>query len=85
MSGPVWRKADVKLSRLYQPGTPRFWYLVVLNLLSAGISYILRSHELPIPIVIVLTAFALANCVIGIRIALALMAEPPGVAGPGKS
>lgn len=81
VSGPAGRKADVKLSRLFQPRNPRFWYLVVLNLLSAGISYILRSHELPVAAVLVLATFALANGVVGIRVALSLMAEPPDAEG----
>jgi hypothetical protein len=68
----------MKLSRLYQPRNPQFWLLVVLNLLSTGISHILRSHDLPTPITLVLALFALANFVIGIRIALNLMREPPG-------
>lgn len=63
----------MKLSRLYQPGNPRFWLLVVLNLLSSGISYLLRRQDLPMSITLVLAAFALANFVIGIRIALQLM------------
>jgi hypothetical protein len=68
----------MKLSRLYQPRNPQFWLLVVLNLLSTGISHILSSHDLPTPITLVLALFALANFVIGIRIALNLMREPPG-------
>ena len=67
----------MKLSRLYQPRNPQFWLLVVLNLLSTGISYILRSQDLPMLITLLLAAFALANFVIGIRIALQLMREPP--------
>jgi hypothetical protein len=67
----------VKVSRLYQPRNPQFWLLVVLNLLSTGISYILRSQDLPIWITLVLAAFALANFVIGIRIALQLMRDRP--------
>lgn len=67
----------MRLSKLYQPRNPRFWLLVVLNLLSTGISYILRSHDLPMLINVVLAAFALANLVIGIRIALQLMRESP--------
>ncbi len=66
----------VKLTRLYQPRNPQFWLLVVLNLLSTGISYILRGQDLPMLITLVLAAFALANFVIGIRIALQLMREP---------
>jgi hypothetical protein len=69
--------ATVKLSRLFQARNPQFWLLVVLNLLSTGISYILRSQELPMVITLVLAAFALANFVIGIRIALLLMRDRP--------
>jgi hypothetical protein len=67
----------VKLSRLYQPRNPQFWLLVVLNLLSTGVSYVLRTRDLPMLITLVLAAFALANFVIGIRIALQLMRERP--------
>lgn len=67
----------MKLSRLYQPRNPRFWLMVVLNLLSTAISHILRSQDLPLLITLVLAAFALANFAIGIRIALQLMGEPP--------
>jgi hypothetical protein len=69
------KEATVKFSRLYQPRNPQFWLLVVLNLLSTGISYVLRSQDLPTLITLVLAAFALANFVIGIRIALQLMGE----------
>ena len=71
------KEAAVKLSRLYQPRNPQFWLLIVLNLLSTGISYILRSRDLPMLVTLVLAAFALANFVIGIRIALQLMSERP--------
>ena len=71
------KEATVKLSRLYQPRNPQFWFLIVLNLLSTGISYILRSRDLPMLVTLVLAAFALANFVIGIRIALQLMSERP--------
>jgi hypothetical protein len=74
----------VKLSRLYQPRNPRFWLLIVLNLLSTGITHILRSQDLPLWITLVLAGFALANFVIGIRIALQLMRECPDEAGPEK-
>jgi uncharacterized membrane protein AbrB (regulator of aidB expression) len=70
----------LKLSRLYQPKNPQFWLLIVLNLLSTGISWILRSRELPLPVMLVLAAFALANFWIGLRIALRLMRETPGPA-----
>ncbi|MBM4189278.1 MAG: hypothetical protein FJ210_01010 [Betaproteobacteria bacterium] len=63
----------MKLSKLYQPRNPQFWIFVILNLLSTAISYILRSHELAPAITLALVFFALANMIIGIRIALHLM------------
>ncbi len=74
----------MKFSRLYQPRNPWFWLLIALNILSTGISYILRSQELPTLITVVLTAFALANFVVGVRIALQLMRELPEEVGPRK-
>ena len=71
------KEATVKLSRLYQPRNPQFWLLVVLNLLSTGISYVLRSRDLPMLLALVLAAFALANFVVGIWIALQLMSGHP--------
>jgi uncharacterized membrane protein AbrB (regulator of aidB expression) len=67
----------VKLSRLYQPRNPQFWLLVILNLLSAAISYLLRSHALPPLVALALGGFALANALLGLRIAWRLMAETP--------
>ena len=72
----------MKISRLYQPKNPQFWVLVALNLLSTGISWILRNHDLPVAIMLVLAAFALANCWIGLRIALRLMREPTNPTNP---
>lgn len=68
----------LKLSRLFQWRNPQFWLLVVLNGLSTAISYILRVYELPLPMALVLAAFAVANVVIGIRIAWRLMTDDRG-------
>jgi len=65
----------VKLSRLFQPRNPQFWLLIVLNLLSTAISYILRTRDLPTLPVLLLAGFAIANVVLGLRIALRLMAD----------
>ena len=67
----------MKLSRLFQPRNPQFWLLVILNVLSAAISYILRAHELPLAVSLILAGFALANMVIGLRIAWRLVSDPP--------
>lgn len=65
----------LKLSRLIQPRNPQFWLLVVLNALSSAISFILRAYELPVAVTLVLAGFAVVNFVMGIRIALRLMAD----------
>jgi hypothetical protein len=67
----------VKLSRLFQPRNPKFWLLIVLNGLSSAISFVLRSYDLPATITLVLAGFAIANVIIGIHIALRLMADSP--------
>jgi hypothetical protein len=66
----------VKLSRLFQPRNPQFWLLVALNVLSAAISHLLRKHALAPALEFAFAVFAVANMVIGIRIALRLMADP---------
>lgn len=67
----------MKISRLIQPRNPQFWLLIALNALSSAISFILRSYELPAALTLVLAGFAVANVVLGLRIALRLMADPP--------
>lgn len=66
----------MNFSRLYQPRNPRFWVLVALNVPSAGITYILHHRELPVTITLVLTACAIANFLIGLRIARQLLNQP---------
>ena len=63
----------MKLSRLFQFRNPLFWLFVILSLLSSAISFILRSQTLSLPVMLLLAGFALANFVVGLRIALRLM------------
>jgi len=79
---PTWRhtraegvRLPMRLSRLYQPRNSQFWLLIVLHVLSSAISFILRAYELLLSIAPVLARFAIANVVIGIRIALHLMSR----------
>ncbi|HRP23433.1 MAG TPA: hypothetical protein PLF79_04990 [Thauera sp.] len=76
----------MKLSRLYQPQDRRFWLMLVLNLLSAVLAWVLRTYPL-VPLAMGLVAlFALGNAVLGIRLALDLMRDtPPGGGGAGAS
>ena len=64
---------SMKISKIYQPRNPQFWLLILLNVLSTAISYILRTHDLAPAVTFALAFFALANLILGIRIALQLM------------
>lgn len=66
----------MRLARLFRFCNPLFWIFVLLNGLSTVISYLLRTYEFPLPVVLVLVFFALGNLIYGIRIALRLMREP---------
>ena len=65
----------MKLARLWQPRNPAFWLMVALNLLSSVLAWVLRSYPLLPLVALVVAGFALANAVIGIRLALALMRD----------
>lgn len=66
----------MRLSRLIQPRNPLFWLLLVLNLLSALISHLLHTRDLPMLLRGGLGAFALANLLLGLWVGWRLMAEP---------
>jgi len=68
----------VKLSRLWQPRNPAFWMMLVLNVLSSLLAWVLRSYALVPLATIVVAGFALMNAWIGIRLAVGLMREEPG-------
>lgn len=51
--------------------------MLILNLLSSILSYMLHTMVLTTPVTLVLAVFALTNAVIGIRIALRLMRDEP--------
>jgi Na+/melibiose symporter-like transporter len=63
----------VKLSRLYQPKNPQFWLLVLLNVLSSAISWILQQQTMPMMVTVLLSVFVLANIALGLKIAVQLM------------
>lgn len=57
--------------------------MVVLNLLSTALAWVARSCDLVPLAALMVAGFAVANAVLGIRLALALMREePPGEARP---
>ena len=70
----------MKFSRLWQPRNPAFWMMLVLNVLSSILAWILRSYPLVPLAMAVVAAFALMNAWLGLRLAIGLMREdsPPG-------
>lgn len=74
----------MKLARLYQPRKPAFWLMIALNLLSTVLAWIARSHELLPFATVGLGVLAVANAVLGVRLALLLMREPPAAADPAS-
>lgn len=75
----------MKLSRLIQPRNPQFWLLIALNVLSSGISWILRSRDLPAALTWVLAGFAACNLVLGLWIAFRLMNDEVGKSSSGEA
>lgn len=65
----------MKLSRLWQPRNPAFWMMLVLNVLSSVLAWVLRTYPLVPLAMIVVAGFALMNAWIGIRLAVGLMRE----------
>jgi len=70
------RTPFMKFSRLYQPKNPLFWLLVLLNALSAAISWLLQTRPMALAPTLVLAFFALGNFLLGIKLAVQLMREP---------
>ena len=66
----------MRFSRLFQFRNPLFWVFVLLNALSTAISYLLRTHDFPVLVVLALAGFALGNMLYGLRIAVQLMRLP---------
>lgn len=66
---------DLKPSRLFQPRNPLFWVMLILNVLSAVLAWMLRSDSLTSFAMFAIGLFALGNAVLGIMIALRLMRD----------
>lgn len=65
----------MKLSRLYRPQDRRFWLMIVLNLLSAILAWLLRSWPLVPLATVVVALFALGNAALGMFITWDLLRD----------
>ena len=63
----------MKVRRLYQPRNPLFWIMVVLNLLSAVLAWLTRTHSLDALASVIVTGFAVGNALLGTYLAWRLM------------
>jgi hypothetical protein len=55
----------MKLSRLYQPRNPLFWFMLVLNLLSMVLGWATHNLVLGVLVSLVIVVFAIGNAVLG--------------------
>ena len=55
----------VKVSRLYQPGNPLFWIMVVLNALSAILGWLVHAYPLVAAAGLLVASSALGNAILG--------------------
>lgn len=70
----------MKLARLWQPGNPAFWLMIVVNLLSTALAWVARSYELAPLAALVVAGFALGNALGGLALMWVLVRDEP--AGP---
>lgn len=70
----------MKLTRLFQPRNPRFWLLLVLNLLSAGLAWAMRLPGVASTAVVVMGMLALGNALLGMWLMWALVRDEPTAA-----
>lgn len=67
----------MKLSRIFQPRNPRFWLLLVLNLLSAALAWAMRLPGVASAAVVVMGMLALGNALLGMWLMWALVRDEP--------
>ena len=70
----------MKLTRIFQPRNPRFWLLLVLNLLSAGLTWGMRLPSVTSTAVVVMGMLALGNALLGMWLMWALVRDEPATA-----
>lgn len=69
--------AAMKLSRLFQPRNPLFWMMLVLNVLSMALAWIVQNRPLNTLAMIIVGVFALCNALIGTWLMWRLVRDEP--------
>lgn len=71
------------LSRLIQPRRPAFWLILVLNVMTMALVWIVELRALEGGLRFILLAFALGNAVLGMVLGWRLLREPRGADDAG--
>jgi Na+/melibiose symporter-like transporter len=67
----------MKLSRLFQPRNPLFWLILMLNVLSAGLAWVVQYRQLNGLAAFLVLFFALGNAMIGSWLTWRLIRDEP--------
>ncbi len=68
----------MKITRLFQPRNPLFWMMVVLNVLSTLLMWIVNNRPLSTLAMVVVVCFALCNALLGTWLAWRLVRDDSG-------
>jgi hypothetical protein len=68
----------MKLLRIYQPRNPLFWLMLVLNVLSCGLAWIVQNRALNTVGMLLVAGFALVNALLGMWLMWRLMQTAAG-------
>ena len=67
----------MKLLRIYQPRNPLFWLMLVLNVLSYALAWIVQNRALNTLGMLLVGGFALVNALLGMWLLWRLMQTAP--------
>lgn len=74
----------MKLLRIYQPRNPLFWLMLVLNVLSYALAWVVQNRALNTLGMLLVGGFALVNAVLGMWLLWRLAQTAPGSQPPEK-
>ena len=67
----------MKLSRLFQPRNPLFWLMLLLNILSAALAWVVQYRSLNGWASLVVAIFAVGNALLGSWLIWRLLRDEP--------
>ena len=67
----------MKLLRIYQPRNPLFWLMLVLNVLSYALAWVVQNRALNTLGMLLVGGFALVNALLGMWLLWRLMQTAP--------